>query len=337
MACSIGTDLARRRRRIFILALFCAAVAGSSRGLADVTPVDKAAALTAFEEGRVLFGQSKYAEACARFERSQKLDPQLGTLLNLAICHEKVGKFGTAWLEYTDARDQAKRDKRTDRLPWIEKQLADLKSRVPFVVVDVPSETRVAGLEVTLDGARLRETAWAIEIPIDPGDHELVAKAPGYAEHRERFSVSGEGERKRVTVAPLVADARPAPSSQPPVAPPPSAPPRDPAHLPALAAGVGGAVLLGTGTFFGLRAITLRSDAETACQRGVCDGEGRSLNRRANAAAWISDGAFVLGFVGVGLSAYLLLRPRPEAPPPAAAFAPYVGPGGGGVSVTGSF
>jgi len=55
-----------------------------------------------FDKGRQYLTAGKYAEACAAFEHSQQLDPQLGTLFNLATCNAHLGKLATAWGEFHD-------------------------------------------------------------------------------------------------------------------------------------------------------------------------------------------------------------------------------------------
>jgi tetratricopeptide (TPR) repeat protein len=49
-----------------------------------------------FREGREAFKKGDYAAACPKFEESQRLDPAIGTLLNLALCEERWGRLADA-------------------------------------------------------------------------------------------------------------------------------------------------------------------------------------------------------------------------------------------------
>jgi len=53
--------------------------------------------------------QGDYAAACPKLEESQRLDPALGTLLNLADCREQEGNVATAWSLFRDAESLARR------------------------------------------------------------------------------------------------------------------------------------------------------------------------------------------------------------------------------------
>jgi hypothetical protein len=61
-----------------------------------------------FRQGRDLLAAGKVAEACSAFEESQKLEPAVTTLFNLAGCREKLGQFATAWGLFLDTARQTR-------------------------------------------------------------------------------------------------------------------------------------------------------------------------------------------------------------------------------------
>ena len=90
--------------------LVCVLGTGSAIG-----QVDSAAARALFDEGRRLASQGKYDAACPKFEESQKLDPGMGTLFNLADCVEHLGRTATAWVWFREVGDAANRAGQADR------------------------------------------------------------------------------------------------------------------------------------------------------------------------------------------------------------------------------
>src|SRR5262245_65102433 len=76
---------------------------------AESKAADKTTAEALFAEGRRLMAAGKYARACPKLEASQKLDPGVGTLLNLADCYEKNGQTASAWAQFVEAASEARR------------------------------------------------------------------------------------------------------------------------------------------------------------------------------------------------------------------------------------
>jgi hypothetical protein len=230
-----------------------------------------------FERGRQLMAEKKFAEACAAFEQSQRLDPEFGTLYNLATCDEEIGKLATAWNLY---REVARGDQNKTRRQVASDLAAKLAPRVPKLVVDVPSAP--AGLVVTIDGTDSSRLV-GIEVRVDLGDHVVVATAPGFRERRETVRTAREGTTdklslalERAEVAPPVAS--PAPRPAPPTTPVVIAPPTvraaaDPAGNDRVLAGkvvvVGGGVVVAGGLVVGALALSAYHDAQScmACDR----------------------------------------------------------------------
>ncbi|MDB5220425.1 MAG: hypothetical protein JWO86_8352 [Myxococcaceae bacterium] len=131
-----------------------------------------------FDEARRLMDRKRYGEACPKLAESQRLDPGGGTLLNLAICHEKEGKLATAKNDYDEALAVAVKDGRKDRQLIARERLAALEKSVPRISVVVPLSSDTEGLEVKLDGLVLRHAAWGVATPVDPGAHVIEVTAP---------------------------------------------------------------------------------------------------------------------------------------------------------------
>src|SRR2546421_10932747 len=119
------TALVRRASVVLLAGFFISPSAGAQSRAADY-PIAQAL----FEEGRTLMAGGHYTEACLKFAESQRLDAASGTLLNLAVCHEKLGKTATAWAEYNDVVAATLREGNAERQRIASERIRALEPRL---------------------------------------------------------------------------------------------------------------------------------------------------------------------------------------------------------------
>lgn len=135
---------------------------------------DNAAAAEAlFVEAKQLTADGNYDEACPKFLASYKLDRTLGTLLNLADCHEHVGRIATSWAEWGEAIEMARR-MGDDRVEFATKRRDALTSRLPKLTVKI--DDPVDGLDVYRDDTKVEPGAYNLPLPVDPGEHTVSVR-----------------------------------------------------------------------------------------------------------------------------------------------------------------
>jgi hypothetical protein len=277
---------------------------------------DPIAAEALFERGKQLVEQGHTAEACAAFDESQRLDPAGGTLLRLALCHEAEGKLATSWLEFLEVLRMSKEGagepaKLQERVRLAREHLASLEPRVPRVVVSVPPAARVDGLHVTANGLPRNAGTWGVALPVDPGDVEIAASAPGRRPFRAVIHV-GEGQHPTVEVPPLELET---PAVRPLPPPPPPATHGSSLRPVGLAVGVVGLVAVGVGSYFGVHAIARWNDANHVCPGKSCDDPaGVSAASDALQSAHVADATIAAGAAVVVAGVVLYLLGAPVAP-----------------------
>jgi hypothetical protein len=152
-------------------------VVGATRAHAQPTDVDKPAAQRLFEEGRRDLEAGNTNAACKKFEQSIRKDPRaVGTLLNLALCNERLGKLATALSLFVEAFDRATEAGQNEQSEAAEQHIQSLRPQVPVVAIsyaDVP----VTGEKLVVDDKVIARDD--TEITLDPGPHSIVFTAPG--------------------------------------------------------------------------------------------------------------------------------------------------------------
>jgi hypothetical protein len=274
----------------------------------------RAVAEMLFFTARGLMEAGRFAQACQKFAESYRLDPAAGTLLNLAVCHEKEGRIASAWGEFRQAIAEARKANRPDREELAHGEIAKIQADLPFVTISVPAQARVPGLTIARNGVPLNDAAWDTELPIDPGTNEITATAPKYKPQAKKVVIE---KRQHLTV---FID----PMELTQVAKPPP-PPFWTAQRQFGAATLGGGVALaGVGAFFGALALNNRSRGLSNCP--VFDGERRCTQIGADAMstattdAWIADVGIGVGAAAIVAGGYFLIwgkAPDGGSPPAA--------------------
>lgn len=271
-----------RSPRLVVLALAAAAlISGSSApALAEPTQKQWAEWKQLVESSKKAMREGRPGDAAEALRRAHGIHQSPTVEVDLAAALTASGKLvearklfaklaastepGVIWKR---ARDAAK------------KALADLDPRVPKLRVTIKGS---AGAAVTVDGANIPTDA---DVPLDPGDHRVVATADGFVTVERSVSLAA-GKQEQVT---LEMAATPAPA----------APPEDSrgSRVPGIVLlGVGGAGLIVGGVFGGL-AFSAASTAKAQCKGNLCPAAAQSDIDRSRLHGNVSTGLFIGGGV----------------------------------------
>lgn len=313
---------------------------------ADAQTETRAAVAEAlYRQARDLMAAGKYGEACPKFAQSHQLDPATGTLLNLAACHERQGKLASAWLEYSDAIVAARRDAREDRVQYARERVHELEPRLSRLTLLLAPGADTPGLTIELDGASVGSAVFGAPTPVDPGEHNVRASAPGKKPQTFSVKIGPEADEQSLTI-PALEDA-PAEPTPAPVAPinahvtPLSTSPAidefEPRPIPTSVYLAGGVTLAlaATSGVTGVAYLDKKSDYEDLAQE---DGRTREVEERERSArryGYVNLGLWIGTAVGAGVTTYLYVtRPTKRS---AVQLTPWLSPQLAGLGVAGGF
>ena len=259
----------------------------------EPTTDQRALAEMLFFTGKGMMGEGRLAEACTKFAESYRLDPAAGTLLNLAVCHEKDGKIASAWGEFHQALAEARRANRQDRMDLAGEAIKRIEPDLPFLVITVPAGVRVPGLEVKRNGVPLLAGAWETELPIDPGTNEIEASAPAYKVETKTVTLQ-KRQHVTITLDPLEL----APVEKPP---PPFWTAKRKVGAALIASGIAAAAV---GGVFGALALSEKHTSDADCP--TLDGEIRCTSAGSHASSNAVTDAWVAN-IGIGVGAAAII------------------------------
>jgi hypothetical protein len=264
--------------------------AGSARAAGN----DPAAAEALFRDGRAAAQKGDWETACPKLRESQRLDPAAGTLLNLADCEEHRGKIATAWQLYRQVVESLPES--DERVPFAKKRAADLERKLPHLTVrlvgPVPNGAKVVRNEIELSDASLGSA-----LPVDPGAYKIVVTAPGH-EPSTKEVVVAEG------ASPLIEIRAGAPLGTTEIPPPKTTSNRTAGWV---VGGIGVAGL-GVGAVAGILTLGKKGTVDDNCNAEKrCNQAGYDAAQSGKTLGMVTTTGLVVGAIGVGVGAYLLL------------------------------
>ena len=299
----------------------------------------QAAADALFDSARAAMDKGDFAAACEQFRASDKLDLAVGTELNLADCEEKRGHLASAWELYRTAAE--KLSDHDERLALARSRIEALAPRLPKLTLKLlpgaPKESTVRDGNVELG------SVLGVALPMDPGSHELVVSAPGFAPRSFAVKLS-EGDAQTLAVSPggATGAGNASHGAEPAAASAPAAPREQGSHgstrrvLGFSFAGVGVAGL-GLGTVAGLLVAGKKHTVDEQCQPDKsCTSAGVSAAKSGHTLQVVSNVGWVVGAAALGAGAYFLLSSGPSSEP-GTSVALVTTPTGGQLSLSRSF
>jgi len=321
--------------KLILVSLFVSSVAA-----AQSTSVEAEAL---FRQGKQLMTDGKIAEACAAFDSSEKLDPNVSTMLNQASCREKNNQLTTAWGLFVEAERQTrdKTDAKSKSFNKVAKEhAAKLEPKLPKLAINVANQ--MPGLAIKRNGEDVSSATWNHPLPIDGGTYKIEATAPDHKPWSTQITIANESDSKTVDVPALDAAPKAEPLEKPdqtpvatttPVPPPAPSPSHGSSKVVPIIIGVAGVGLLGGGLALELSASSTYDKAKTEPD----DAKQTDLWHSANNKRYAAEGLAAAGIVAVGVSVWLFVRGGGSSESSSAtALAPVIDQHGGMLVLSGS-
>ncbi len=343
-------------RRILVVAIALAAVVTPRRAHAQSVEAE-----ALFREGKKLMKDGKVAEACDKFDASERLESSVGTLLNLADCREKNHQLATAWATFLKASTAAKQEGKDPKREAEARRRANLlEPRLAYLTISVPDASRVEGLVIKRNGAVVDQALWNQGVPVDPGEYEISGEAPGHEPWSTKVQITDEKQKASVEVPRFkrLEDLQHAVVTTPPdqtntahpadqaIAPPgeheepePSGPSTFTSmRMAAVGVGVVGAGGIVVGAIFGSKANDLEKQADAICPQAACNSmDAVQKNKDARSDATIANIGIIGGGALVVGAAALWFLGAPKVADQPVSFQPMVGSDRVGFAIGGSF
>ena len=337
----------RVRRYTLRLALVLACVSSSaaitSPAAAAPDKEELSRARARFQQATELEQAGNWAAALQQFREvgQVRMTPQVR--YHIALCEEKLGKLVAALGGFELALSEAE-SLGPDFRKEVEDKTNALRERIPKLVIERGEGAEAATIE--LDGIALGASSIGIEVPLDPGPHQIAGRASGYEAYTETIEVP-EKETKRVTVSlsKIAEDTNAGPSGGNTGPTGSTGPTPRPSRVVPYAIGIGGgALLLSSGVFFLMRQSQINTldslCGGKSCPANVNVEEVNSHRGKLSTYDALMKITAIGGVAAVGVAVGLIvLEPKPPKPATAGFWINPAAPGAnvGGVSLAAAF
>ena len=259
------------------------------RPAAAQSPADVETARAIFVEGAKLANQGRWEQARELYARSLQLRPAPITHYSLGVAEKETGHLADALGSFRAFLAEPPTPATAAYVTPARAAIAALEQRIGRVKISI-DPSPIEGLALAIDGQPAPVASQGGSREVDPGAHEVMARAPGFRAASARFSVAEGG------AAVVVITLTPTPGSGRRI-------------VPLVLLGSGGA-LFSTGAVLGLVGVKQASHATT---RNGPDA------RAARAKGIAGDVIGGVGLVSAGVGLVLLLtQSRPGPTPPSA-------------------
>lgn len=319
----------RQRHRLLLPALavsLALALMAPRFAFAQQHAVNEAESL--IEQARKLLADGRVSEACATFERSQKLAPDVGTLLQLGNCYQRDGRTASAWLAFREAIGVAHDSGQAERERFARERAQALERDVVRLTITMhPQTASIPGLTVSRDNTILSNAELGVPTPIDPGRHTISARAPGKKSWSAIVDINRAPGREPTNVEiPILEEMEGAASPPPALEPPPGSgaaespsggggpAPNSTLFTTGLVVGGAAVVIASAATGFALSAQSKEDDLEALTKsRGTWSSEYQRTYDDGSDAATAATVLFVTGGLMLAVGATLMLVNWPSA------------------------
>ncbi|HEY4177210.1 MAG TPA: hypothetical protein VGM90_10275 [Kofleriaceae bacterium] len=149
-----------------------------------------------FTEGREALSKNDPKRACELFESAIKLDASAtGTMLNLGLCYEQMGKYASSIKWFRKAQSAASENKLTQYEDAAKTHTGAISPKVSILTISLAN---AASAEVRVDGIPVESVDYG-RMEVDSGSHTVTGTAEGKALATQTIEIK-EAENKPVTL-----------------------------------------------------------------------------------------------------------------------------------------